>query len=141
MFSTGTGFVPFAILSRDVETYEKFEEMIATHTWREVAELNHSQEMVVSVKNDLLRAEFAVGRRWYATTLLEDYPFMGRITDLIATGKVTIDSGLPPTGSAANSDMICGSMGMLKDTKAKLEGSGLVEGSNSKPSTLVVERP
>jgi ferredoxin--NADP+ reductase len=36
--------------------------------------------------------------------------------------------------------MICGSMAMLKDTKATLEGFGLVEGSNSKPDTFVVER-
>ena len=33
-FSTGTGFAPFASILRDPETYEKFEEVIITHTCR-----------------------------------------------------------------------------------------------------------
>ena len=32
MFSTGTGIAPFASLIRDPETYEKFDEVILTHT-------------------------------------------------------------------------------------------------------------
>ncbi|ODN71275.1 hypothetical protein A6302_01390 [Methylobrevis pamukkalensis] len=36
--------------------------------------------------------------------------------------------------------MICGSMEMLRDTKAILEDFGLDEGSNAKPATFVVER-
>jgi len=36
--------------------------------------------------------------------------------------------------------MICGSMAMLKDTKAMLESFGLVEGANNAPATFVVER-
>jgi ferredoxin--NADP+ reductase len=36
--------------------------------------------------------------------------------------------------------MICGSMAMLQDTKAALEGFGLEEGANNKPATFVVER-
>jgi|TARA_B110000259_G_scaffold69094_1_gene81404 ferredoxin--NADP+ reductase len=36
--------------------------------------------------------------------------------------------------------MICGSMEMLQDTKAALEGFGLVEGANNRPDTFVVER-
>ena len=42
MFSTGTGFAPFASLIRGPETYEKFEEAIVTHTCREVAKLTFS---------------------------------------------------------------------------------------------------
>lgn len=140
MFSTGTGFAPFASLIRDPETYEKFEEVIVTHTCREVAELTYSQEVVASVKDDPLCHAFTGRLRLYTTTTREDYPFMGRITALIASGKVFDDLGLPPINSATDRGMICGSMEMLKDTKAALEGFGLVEGSNSKPDTFVVER-
>jgi ferredoxin--NADP+ reductase len=56
MFSTGTGFAPFASLIRDPETYGKFEEVIVTHTCREVAELTYSQELVASVKGRTLCA-------------------------------------------------------------------------------------
>jgi ferredoxin--NADP+ reductase len=36
--------------------------------------------------------------------------------------------------------MICGSMEMIADTKAIVEGFGLKEGANNNPSTYVVER-
>ncbi|MFV2035697.1 MAG: ferredoxin--NADP reductase, partial [Halocynthiibacter sp.] len=36
--------------------------------------------------------------------------------------------------------MICGSMDMLKDTKALMEKFSLEEGAVSKPGTYVVER-
>ena len=32
MISTGTGIAPFASLVRDPETYEKFEQIVLTHT-------------------------------------------------------------------------------------------------------------
>ena len=88
MFSTGTGFAPFASLIREPETYEKFEEVIVTHTCREVAELTYSQELVASVKEDPLCGEFAGNLRLYATVTREDFPFEGRLTDLMASGKV-----------------------------------------------------
>ena len=40
-FATGTGFAPFASLLREPETYEKFDEVIITHTCRDVAELEY----------------------------------------------------------------------------------------------------
>ena len=140
MFSTGTGFAPFASLIRDPETYEKFEKVIVTHTCREVAELTYSQELVASLKDDPLCGEFAGSLRLYATVTREDFPFKGRLTDLMASGKVFDDLGVPPIHLETDRGMICGSMAMLKDTKAALEGFGLVEGSNSKPDTFVVER-
>ena len=140
MFATGTGFAPFASLIRDPETYEKFEEVIVTHTCREVKELTYSRQLVASVKDDPLCGEFAQSLRLYATTTRETFPFMGRITDLMASGKVFDDLGVPPISPGTDRSMICGSMEMLKDTKAVLEGFGLVEGANNRPDTFVVER-
>jgi len=65
---------------------------------------------------------------------------MGRITDLMASGKFFEDTGLPPIDPATDRGMICGSMAMLKDCKAMLEGFGLVEGANNAPASFVVER-
>ena len=140
MFATGTGIAPFASLIRDPETYEKFDEVILTHTCREVAELTYGKELVAAVKDDPLVGEFAQGLRHYCTTTREDYPFMGRITDLMASGKVFGDLGLPPISPDTDRGMICGSMDMLRDTKAALEGFGLVEGANNRPDTFVVEK-
>jgi ferredoxin--NADP+ reductase len=54
MFSTGTGFAPFASLVRDPATYERFDEVIVTHTCRDVAELAYSAELVDALRDDPL---------------------------------------------------------------------------------------
>ena len=45
MISTGTGIAPFASLVRDPETYEKFEQVVLTHTCRDHAELAYGVEL------------------------------------------------------------------------------------------------
>ncbi len=141
MFSTGTGIAPFASLIRDPETYEKFDEVILTHTCREVAELGYGVELVRNLLDDPLVGDLARGRlRHYATVTREPYPVTGRITDLMASGKLFADLGVPPISPESDRGMICGSMAMLQDTRAALDGFGLVEGSNTRPGTFVVER-
>lgn len=140
MFSTGTGVAPFASLIRDPETYEKFDEVVLTQTCREAAELTYGKELVASLADDPLVGDYAPRLRHYCTVTREDYPFRGRITDLMASGKLFDDLGLPAISPEWDRGMICGSMAMLNDTKAAMEGFGLVEGSNSQPGTYVVER-
>ena len=141
MFSTGTGIAPFASLIRDPETYEKFEQVILCHTCRQVAELDYGHETVAAAKADPLVGEEATAQLvHYATTTREDSTRMGRITDLIQSGKVFRDLDVPPLDPAVDRGMICGSMAFLKDTKEILEAAGLTEGANSKPAEYVVER-
>ena len=140
MFSTGTGIAPFASLIRDPETYEKFDEVILTHTCREVAELHYGQDLVAALKEDPLIGEFADRLRHYCTVTREEFPVRGRITDLMRSGKVFEDLGMPPISPETDRGMICGSMAMLNETKEILEGFGLEEGANNKPATFVVER-
>lgn len=141
MFSTGTGIAPFASLIRDPETYDKFDEVILTHTCREVSELTYGKELVAEILDDPLVGEMANGRlHHYCSVTREDYDFTGRITDLMKSGKLFEDLGMPRINPEEDRGMICGSMAMLNDTKEVLEGFGLVEGANSKPATFVVER-
>lgn len=141
MFSTGTGIAPFASLIREPETYEKFEEVILTHTCREVAELQYGFDLVEEIKNDEILSEIVGDKlKHYATVTREDYPFKGRITDLIENGKLFSDLGVPPLDPAVDRGMICGSAAMLKDTKEVLEKHGLTEGANNKPAEFVIER-
>jgi ferredoxin/flavodoxin---NADP+ reductase len=65
---------------------------------------------------------------------------MGRVTDLIQTGKIFEDLDLPPLQAAEDRVMICGSPGMLRDLKHMLEGQGFTEGNTSKPGDFVIER-
>ena len=141
MFSTGTGIAPFASLIRDPETYEKFEEVILTHTTRDVAELKYGFDLVEEIRNDEILSEVVGDKlRHYATVTREEFPFKGRITDLIENGKLFSDLGVPPLDPAIDRGMICGSSAMLKDTKELLEQAGLNEGANSKPAEFVIER-
>src|SRR5690606_24050548 len=141
MISTGTGIAPFASLMRDPETYEKFEEVILTHTCRDVAELVYGTDLAKGLIDDPLIGELAAGRfTHYATTTREDHPRMGRITTLIESGKLFSDLEVEPFTAATDRVMICGSMDMIRDVKALVERFGLEEGSNSKPAQFVVER-
>lgn len=141
MFSTGTGIAPFASLIRDPETYEKFEEVVLTHTCRDVAELTYGFDLVEEIRSNELLSEIVGDKlKHYATVTREDYPFKGRITDLIANGKLFADLGVPPLDPAIDRGMICGSTAMLKDTKDLLEKAGLTEGANSNPAEFVIER-
>lgn len=140
MFATGTGIAPFASLIRDPDTYQKFDTLVLCHTCREVAELANSTALVANLNDDPIVGDYAHQLRHYPTTTRQDYPFMGRQTDLMASGKLFADLGLPVISPEHDRGMICGSMDMLRDIKAALGDYGLIEGSNNKPGTFVFER-
>lgn len=141
MISTGTGIAPFASLMRDPETYEKFDQVILTHTCRDVAELVYGNDLAQGLVDDPLIGELAAGRfTHYATTTRENHPKMGRITTLIESGQLFTDLEVPPFDPAVDRVMICGSMDMIRDVKALVETFGLTEGANNKPAEFVVER-
>jgi ferredoxin--NADP+ reductase len=141
LFSTGTGVAPFASLVRDPETYEKFEEVVLIQTCREVEELTYITRLVEDLRDDPLVGEIVEGRlKLFTSTTRRTFPRMGRITDLMADGRFFEMTGLPAIDPETDRGMICGSMAMIKDTSAMLEGFGLIEGANNKPATFVVER-
>ncbi|WP_170338842.1 ferredoxin--NADP reductase [Ruegeria arenilitoris] len=145
-FATGTGFAPFASLLREPQTYEDYDEVIITHTCREVAELEYGRQLIESIRKDELLAEligegFADKIRYYPTTTREQSPKMGRITDLLKDGTVFkdlgIEGGIKPETDRA---MVCGSLAFNHDIKAILEEFGLREGANSDPKEFVIEK-
>lgn len=141
MFSTGTGFAPFASLIRDPETYEKFDEVIVTHSCREIAELKYSEETVAATLGHEFLGELAQGKlRYFDSVTREDYARMGRITDLIASNKLFEQLDVPNLDPATDRVMICGSTAMTQDTKALCLQAGLNEGANNAPAEFVIER-
>ncbi|MGC6530709.1 MAG: ferredoxin--NADP reductase [Candidatus Puniceispirillaceae bacterium] len=141
MIATGTGIAPFASLIRDPEVYEQYEDVILTHTCRELDELDYGKWLVEDVKQDPLIGEMAQEKlRYYPTTTREPSEKMGRITSLIDQGALFDDLGVTPFDPATDRVMICGSIGLNTDVKALLEAAGLEEGANSKPATYVLEK-
>ena len=144
-FATGTGFAPFASLLREPQTYEDYDEVIITHTCREVAELDYGHTLIEEIRQDELLREligdgFADKIRYYPTTTREPSPKMGRITDLMRAGTVFEDLGVPPLSPECDRAMVCGNLAFNLEIKDMLEGYGLVEGANSNPQHYVVEK-
>ncbi len=141
MLSTGTGFAPFASLLRDPEVYEKFDQIIVTHTCRELGELTYSKTLIKNLLNDPLVGELADGRlNLLAATTREESPIMGRITTMMDDGSLYRRLGRTALNPDKDRVMICGSMAMLNDVKQRLEEMGFKEGANSAVGHFVVER-
>ena len=144
-FATGTGFAPFASLLRDPQTYEDYDEIIITHTCREVGELTYGKTIIDEIRTDEMLAElmgegFHEKLRYYPTTTREESPKMGRITDLIRSGEVFRDLGIAPLSPETDRAMICGNLAFNLELKELLEEAGMNEGANSKPQEYVVEK-
>jgi ferredoxin--NADP+ reductase len=144
-FATGTGIAPFASLLRDPQTYEDYDEVILTHTCRELGELTYGANLIEDIRNDELLAEligegFADKLRYYPTTTREESPKMGRITDLMRAGEVFADLGVTPLCPQNDRAMICGNLAFNLELKDMLEEYGLTEGANSQPAEYVVEK-
>lgn len=144
-FATGTGFAPFASLLREPQTYEDYDEVIITHTCREVGELTYGRDLIDALKDDALLNE-VIGEgfwkkiKYYPTTTREASPKMGRITDLMRSGEAFTDLAVPPLSPQTDRAMICGNLAFNLELKEMLEEFGLVEGANSNPQHYVVEK-
>ncbi|MFP4275587.1 MAG: ferredoxin--NADP reductase [Paracoccaceae bacterium] len=141
MLSTGTGIAPFASLVRDPETYGKFETVVLLHGCRERAELAYGEALVAATRQDPLVGELALDRLLHYTCVTrEAHPRRLRVTEAVTSGRVFDDLDLPALDPASDRVMICGSMEMLRDSKALCEAAGLREGANNAPGAYVVER-
>src|SRR4051794_20886463 len=122
MLGTGTGLAPWLSLARDPEVYERFDEVVVTHTVREVADLNYRELLERDLPNDPDLGEFIGPKlRYYPTVTREPFKTQGRITDLIASGRIFADLGVPPLDPAADRLMLCGGPSVLGDLKKQLE--------------------
>lgn len=141
MLSTGTGLAPFASLVRDPETYEKFDQVILTQTCRTNAGLAYGKSLIEQLGDDPLVGEEAKRKlRYYPTTTREPSKKMGRITNLLNSGELYSDLGVPPLSPEHDRVMICGSVTFNTDIKNLLIEVGLSEGSNNRPAEFVLEK-
>ena len=141
MLSTGTGVAPFASLIRDERTYRDFDEVYLTQTCRYVQDLQYATDRVAEAHECPLVGEEAQEKlTLYSSVTREPYAYEGRITDLIESGKLFTDLGIPGLNPETDRVMICGSMEMLKDTQAILDAAGLSRGSGRVPGEYCWEK-
>ena len=141
MLSTGTGLAPFLSIVRDPETYERFDQIILVHGVRQVDELAYHDLLIEHLPAHEFLGDMVTSKlRYYPTVTRENFRTMGRIPELIETGKLFTDLGVPPLDPVEDRVMICGSPGMLRDLKHMLEHRGFKEGNTSTPGAFVIER-
>ena len=143
LIGTGTGLAPWLSVARDPDAYERFERVIVCHTVREVKDLAYRDLFERGLKEDEVFGELAGPQlSYYPTVTREPFETPGRITDRIASGELFRDLGLDQArfDPACDRIMLCGSMDMIKEVAAQLEGHGLTEGSNAEPGDFVLER-
>ena len=140
LISSGTGFAPFASLIREPETFEKYENVIVTHTCRTVKELQYSKEIIKECETDELIKDFISNKLIsYHSTTREDYVNQGRITDLISNKTIFNNLKIEEITSD-DRVMLCGSMGLNNDLKEILSNLKLNEGANNNPAEFVLEK-
>jgi ferredoxin--NADP+ reductase len=126
---------------KDPETYERFEKVVLLHGCRHVKELAYGEMITETLPKDELIGEYIRNQLIYYPTVTRD-PFRnrGRITDLITSGKLFDDIGLPVLEAARDRVMICGSPALVADTRVLLGERGFVEGNHGEPAQFVVEK-
>lgn len=140
LLSTGTGLAPFLSIIKDPEIYEQFDRVILTHGVRHVSELAY-QDMISELPNNEFFGEMIDGKLlYYPTVTREAFRNQGRLTDLMTSGKLFDDLGLPKPSLEDDRFMLCGSPAMLKDTTDILDSWGFKETRAGHIGEYVIER-
>lgn len=142
LFSTGTGLAPFMSVIKDPETYERFNKVVLVHGVRVVSELAYADYITNELpQNEYFGDQVREKLIYYPTVTREPFRNRGRLTELIESGKLFTDIGLPPLDPARDRAMICGSPSMLTDTCALLNKRGFkISPRIGEPGDYVIER-
>ncbi|WP_018150345.1 ferredoxin--NADP reductase [Leeia oryzae] len=142
LFGTGTGLAPFMSIIQDPETYEHFEKVVLFHGVRTVSELAYADFITKELpRNEFFGEDVAKKLIYYPSVTREAFRNQGRLTDLIASGKMCADIGLPQLNPETDRAMMCGSPSMLKDTAKMLDDLGFkVSPRVGEPGDYVIER-
>jgi ferredoxin--NADP+ reductase len=141
LLATGTGLAPYLSLIKDPETYENFEKVILVHGVRTVAELAYEDLITRELPENEFFGELVQEKLiYYPTVTREPFRNQGRITDLVSSGKLFKDIGLPPLNKEDDRVMLCGSPQLLDDMRVIMKNLGFEEGSTTEPGDFVIEK-
>lgn len=141
LIGTGTGLAPFMSLIKDPTAYERFERVVLVHGVRAINELAYSEEIqrelpLHELVGEMLKEQLV----YYPTVTREPFRNRGRITDIVANGRLFDDIGQPALDPEQDRVMLCGSPEMLKDMVAIVKERGFDEGSSAAAGSYVIEK-
>ena len=130
LLGTGTGFAPWLAVIKDPETYERFDNVILAHGVRNASDLAYRDYIIHELpRHEFLGEQITAKLKYYPAVTREDFVFAGRdqrgrLTQLLDSGRMTDQLGLPPLDPAHDRAMLCGSPQMLADFRAMLDARG-----------------
>jgi len=130
LFGTGTGFAPWLAVVKDPATYERFDTVVLAHGVRSAGDLAYRDYIVNELpRHEFLGEQIAAKLRYYPAVTREPFVFegreqRGRLTGLLASGRIAADLGLPPLDPAHDRAMVCGGPQMLADFRTLLDARG-----------------
>ena len=130
LLGTGTGLAPWLAIVKDPETYERFERVVLCHGVRHARDLAYRDYIVNELpRHELLGDVLRERLLYYPAVTREPFEFQGhdhrgRLTELMASGRVMDDLGLDPLDAARDRAMVCGSPQMLADFRALFDERG-----------------
>ena len=140
LFSTGTGLAPFMSIVRDPETYEKFENVILTHTVRTIKELAY-KDLLQNLNHDDTYSHVTKGKfEYFNTVTREKWKRTGRITEWIKNKNLWDAVKKEKFDPELDRVMICGSEEMTYELKQIFESLGSKEGSTKVQGGFVIEK-
>ena len=126
--ATGTGLAPYLSIIRDPMTFERFEQVIVTHTVRTTRELAY-RELLSSLPIT-----------YYPTVTREPFVTRGRITQRMDDGSLWDYLVLDPWNQDDDRIMICGSPEFNNELRNRLQLQGFSHGTNRAAGHFVQER-
>ncbi|MFB1011135.1 MAG: ferredoxin--NADP reductase [Thiopseudomonas sp.] len=116
LLATGTGLAPFLSLIQEPEAYERYDKVILVHGVRFVSELAYAEFITRQLPdNEFFGEQVRDKLIYYPTVTREPFRNQGRITELMRSGKLFEDIGLPRINPEDDRAMLCGSPAMLDD--------------------------
>lgn len=141
LISTGTGLAPFISIVQDPEIYERFDRVILAHGVRYESELAYQNFILEQLpENEFFGQTIREKLAYYPTVTREPYKNQGRLTDLMTSGRLFSDLGLPTADAEHDRFMICGSPSMLEDCCTILDGWNFKESRQGIKAQYVIER-
>jgi ferredoxin/flavodoxin---NADP+ reductase len=141
MLATGTGLAPFLSLIKDPAVYERFEQVDLIHGVRHVSDLVYQEFITHDLpQNEFFGEEARHKLVYYPTVTREPFVNQGRITDLVRSGKLFTDLGMPPLNREDDRVMICGNPQMMNELAEQLDNLGFDQGSHAGAGDYVIEK-
>jgi ferredoxin--NADP+ reductase len=147
LLGTGTGFAPWLAIVKDPATYERFERVVLCHGVRSAHDLAYRDYIVNELpQHEYLGEQIARQLLYYPAVTREPFEFAGRdqrgrLTDLMASGRMMEQLGLDALDPAHDRAMVCGSPQMLADFRALLDARGFAAAPRiGVPGQYVFER-